>query len=165
MKSSKLKKVNVKKLKTNKMKRKTTNENLVNNSNQTQIVKKQNSNELKINRMKDKLPQFVEEGFDNVNTLIQYTKPSFDKDFKFNCGTGDGMKKLSITCLGIQMTLTNPETGKLFSVLVSDDELTPQEFNFRLELMNESNGCLIHVGEQINKRNITLKELNDTIKN
>jgi hypothetical protein len=43
--------------------------------------------------------------------------------------------------------------------------LTPQEFNFRLELMNESNGSLKHIGEQINKRNQTLKELNDIIKN
>ena len=140
------------------------NENKVNNSTQPQIVKKQNSNKLKTNKMKNEIPQFVLDGFENINTLIQYTKPSFDEDFNFEGRTEEGMKKIDITCLGIQMTLTNPKTGKLFSILVSDDELTPQEFNFRLELMKKSNGSLIHLGEEINKRNKNFKELNDIIK-
>lgn len=100
----------------------------------------------KSKNVKDYIPKYVETMFENWEQILEHSDNRFEYDLE---------KNVKITCLGLEIKLTNPKTKKPFSIIISDDLLDGNEIVERLNYGHKVGGDLTKVGEWLDERKKT----------
>jgi len=91
-----------------------------------------------------KIPKYVIDSFENYEIFNKYLTEDFNEQIFQN--------DIGVTYLGILIKCINPNTKKKFSIVITDEELTSNEFYLRYQSSLENNGCLIAIDEGIQNR-------------
>lgn len=119
--------------------------------------KKQSMKKMKNN--KPQIPNYVNTMFDNWESILKEMGYGFEDDFGYV-----QTKSETISCLGLEIKLTNPKTNKPFSIIISDDLLEGDEIVNRLNYGNKVGGDLTKIGDWLDKRKTELTNQQTNIK-